>query len=824
MTVTSNIHVNIAGWSNATYAVGDRRSNAGNAYQCISAGTSTAPPSGTGSSINNGGTAVWKYLTAVDYTLLQDWANGIPTTLTQPVVGLVWMDATVAVTSGVTLLTLSGHTTSSTNTITLACAAGEGFRDVHTAAPTTPFAYSTTAGFRISLPASGVGSVNYFEIDDNYVILDGLQIRDPNASSGSTIIGGSGSNVTIRKCIIDGYAQSGGASIIQMSGTAPTITNSLLVNRSTTSDVPYFMSGLGAVLANDTIVGTAVVAGRRALDASNNSTTGSNTVKNCIFINYDVPYGAVSGTPWATSYNAYTAASFDISNNGTDGGNSIYGISTSATFVNYPTDFLAKAGASILNAGVTDTTDIPSADDVFGVSRPQGVAWDIGAHERATGSAVLRDHAIVLAISASPPPRDITASVDWLYSMSQTHAARVDFAGSLAGVAFQPQIEIKQSLPYLPNPFSSDFSSDFGVGPYTIDPSFPIEWAQRAGLPTRDFPVAIEWRGTASRDQIAPAEWRVSVVADRIVPTFWIAPAQADQTVAIGSMAGLSADMAVPLAAGRTILRDLPVQTEWQVLAGLTVSYPVGLEWGQSLTASTTAAVEWLIPTVKEDAVVALEFQSAATAIAVGSLDLGATLQADRRTSTEWGRAVLADAQAPAEFLVSARLDRAASVDFSSRLNVDAMTPAEFLSSQVASVPGPLEFGGAVFAAYAPQIAILGSPLVDWSVAIEVGGGTRSDVRMPIEVGGSLVVSSTALLDIGRSAMADASMPIEASHLTRSVSGDIRFTLEFTSAVVADAAISLDVDLGRQAIGSQLTPDEWERENAAPSLDSWERN
>jgi hypothetical protein len=44
-------------------------------------------------------------------------------------------------------------------------------------------------------------------------------------------------------------------------------------------------------------------------------------------------------------------------------------------------DFRLKAGADCINAGTTDTTDIPAAVDIVGTSRPQGSAWDVGCWE-----------------------------------------------------------------------------------------------------------------------------------------------------------------------------------------------------------------------------------------------------------------------------------------------------------------------------------------------------------------------------------------------------------------------------------------------------------
>jgi hypothetical protein len=402
------VHLGIAGWSNATYSAGARRSNAGMAYQCTTGGTSTSPPTGAGTGINNGGVAIWKSLSQIDYTTLAAWAAdtaALPATLTKPALALLWNDSTVVATLGTRILWLTGHTTSSTNTITVKPAPGESFQSVYVAAPTTAYAYNAANGVALQLPASGVGGINYIQLDDSWVTLDGIQFKDPNSTSGSTIIGGTGSNNTIKHCIIDGFGQAG-APIVSLDGNNPTITNSLIIARNTSASGEAFKcSGFtGAIIVNNTFVHTTLTAGQRALASGTNTTNATMVSKNNIFVNYDIVYGASSGTPWISNNCAYTAASFSGSNQGTDAGGSVFGITTANTFANYPTDFNTKSGSACLNAGETDTTDIPAADDAFGNSRPQGVNWDIGAVELlAAGSTVTRDFIANLMILQTMP-------------------------------------------------------------------------------------------------------------------------------------------------------------------------------------------------------------------------------------------------------------------------------------------------------------------------------------------------------------------------------------------------------------------------------------
>src|SRR5216683_3311485 len=52
----------LTAWAAYSPLLGDRRTNGGNAYQCITAWTSVTGPSGTGADIIDGGTAHWTYL------------------------------------------------------------------------------------------------------------------------------------------------------------------------------------------------------------------------------------------------------------------------------------------------------------------------------------------------------------------------------------------------------------------------------------------------------------------------------------------------------------------------------------------------------------------------------------------------------------------------------------------------------------------------------------------------------------------------------------------------------------------------------------------
>lgn len=380
--VTSNIHAGIVAWAGGqAYAVGNRRSNSGNAYQCTRAGTSglSGGPTGTGTNITDG-SCRWEYLSAVGYTSIADWLNSIPATRTDAYTGLLWNDAQITTAANTPFAYIGGHAGgSSSNLITLTTAPGESFRDAGGA-----LAYNAAAGVSFLAPNTA-GGTNYLWIDDDWVVIDGLQLKDPLSTSSCSLIGGGGSNVTIQNCLVDGYSQGGGARIIGFGASSVVaLLNSAVWDRSGTYGNPTcLLPAPGTVVVNNTFIFTTYVAGAACLDASNNNTAQSETARNNIFINYDVPMVAVSpNNQWASDHNGYTASSYAAGNTGTDSGGSVFSLVVANEFVGSITSNVRKRwGARCVDAGAADTTDIPSATDIFGVSRPQGAAWDIGADE-----------------------------------------------------------------------------------------------------------------------------------------------------------------------------------------------------------------------------------------------------------------------------------------------------------------------------------------------------------------------------------------------------------------------------------------------------------
>lgn len=390
----ANIYPNVIAWAGSTsYSVGQTRQNGTNAYRVITPGTSASSggPTGTGSNITDG-TVHWKYLSAVDYTSVQDWVNAVvaASPLSQDYTGWLWnTGSTITPVAGTAVADFTGAN-SNGHTITLTCASGESFRDALLANSALPLAYNASNGVAIQLPATGSGLINYINCTTNNIVIDGIQYQDPNTSSVCTLIGGTGNNCVIRNCILDGQTQAGGATVVQFNGTGLTMYNNLVIDHDTALNGGTVQAlGTGANISANIFILPAALAGAACLDAGTNSTVSSDTAKNNIYIGYSLlVVNGSGGNIWTTSNNAATAASFAAGNCGTDTGGSQYGLTASNLFVNASTNFRTKSGASIIGGGANLATLIPTLDDIIGDPRPPSGAWDNGAYETVTAVSV----------------------------------------------------------------------------------------------------------------------------------------------------------------------------------------------------------------------------------------------------------------------------------------------------------------------------------------------------------------------------------------------------------------------------------------------------
>ncbi len=297
--------------------------------------------------------------TGGDYTTIASWFAACPADLvstTQTWRGLL-KNQTFTLTSAVTF---TGITTSATYYIELTTDTGASFAD-NANVQTNALRYNTSNGAAISctsayvIPLVNTASM-HLRLTKLQVSTSSLAARAINASN----------NTIIDRCIVEGI---GGASAspIALYGSGSRVSNSLVINRKSSSPGPAVSIGDGASLYNCTLAATAAT-GSVALVGS----YGTPAVKNCAAFGFTAIKSG-GNTP------TYTTCATDIASPPSGWTGSLTGSSQFESLTDGTHDFRAKTGGAIIDAGTTDSTY--AATDIAGTSRPSGSSYDIGAWE-----------------------------------------------------------------------------------------------------------------------------------------------------------------------------------------------------------------------------------------------------------------------------------------------------------------------------------------------------------------------------------------------------------------------------------------------------------
>jgi hypothetical protein len=817
MTVTSNIYHGLVGWSNATYAVGARRGNAGNAYEVTSPGTSTSPPTGTGSSINNGGTAVWKYLSVANYVTVQDWADSIPSTVTQNYIGLMWNVGPIIPTLGASILVMSARSgVSQTNYILLRPATGEGFASKYIASPATPFEFSSSRGVAFVMPASGAGFVNYIRINCDYFILEGLQFQDPNSGSASTIISGSATGVQVRKCIIDGYAQTGGAFMVGYYGIL-TMTNNLIVDRGTDADISTIQVAVtGCVFVNNLFVDLGTGGGtiKSALNSENNSTIGAMINRNNIFLGYGTnQLSSTFETTFATDHSATTAASWGAAFQ--DNGNNITSLSGSATFVNPATDFHIKSGSAVRDTAVVDLVNIPSGDDTFATSRSAGslspwgdewsdewgsgvggaLPWDMGPHEFVSGFTVTRDF-IIPATWNTSRRRDVQAPIDWKISIYRDTPIEFQYKKIIAQ-DYQLPVNTQSLL--------------------SVSAIIPIEWTTFINLVSRTVDIPLEWRGGLVRDVPVALETSSNVVVDQPVPLERGFQRFRDMTAYVATLSSLQRDDTSALDPGSLLQRDVIIPLELSLSFTLQSTSVFPVEWGQIRRRDISINIDWGTPTVTTDAEFSLDWKTTIFAETNPPVDPGAAYRVDVPVPLERLSMIQADAQFPVGPNGGVFRDVEIPADSKATPQYVQSSELEWGLSVRAEAAVPVEYGGRTFGGIAVTVPL------EWRSSIytdvEMSGpewrlSVMVDQALPVSTVAAVRMDANVNLEISSNLELEVIFPLDYSHELLFREMLAVFPLEYLATVQVDVTFGSMTELGQKAIGSKIEPDEWEEEHA----------
>ena len=234
-----NVQPNLAVWAAGNFSVGQRCSDVGgaNAYQCITGGNSTAAPSGQGSSINNGGGAVFKWLSLIDFTSLPACisnlyytlgAGGTNSGLLQSITIYNWNNGTLTSSVGAVNWLSYGPINSNGFSTTITVAAGEGWN----ATTSDAMYFNPAKGCSFQMASTGTGSIGWY-IAVNNTYIDSWQFYDGNPAStsganGNIIVVCATASVTVKNCVFDATGH-----MVYFPGTMSVIENCFLRGRQT---------------------------------------------------------------------------------------------------------------------------------------------------------------------------------------------------------------------------------------------------------------------------------------------------------------------------------------------------------------------------------------------------------------------------------------------------------------------------------------------------------------------------------------------------------------------------------------------------------------
>lgn len=264
-------------------------------------------------------------------------------------------------------LTISGSTSSSAAYKECTTAAGASFLD-NANSQTNALQYNASNGAAIRGTSTSQLTVACIETSAR---INKLQITA--TGTGGEGLSASAASVIVDKCIIEGkYAGAGSSSGILRANASSSISNSLVVQRTSSADHIVSTSTSSPKFYNCTFCASDDHA-TAPIAIFLSGASGAPTTQNCGMFAGDSTKAISAGSATFTHTTGYS----DIS--GTSG-------VTQATYtsefknVNDATrDFRLKAGAAQIDTGTTDSTN--AANDIVGTARPEGSAYDVGCWE-----------------------------------------------------------------------------------------------------------------------------------------------------------------------------------------------------------------------------------------------------------------------------------------------------------------------------------------------------------------------------------------------------------------------------------------------------------
>jgi hypothetical protein len=307
-----------------------------------------------------------------DYTTLAAWFAGCPANLVTS--DEIWDGQCKNVaefTSASQLVNITGTTVDATRYIVLECQSGQSFRD-NANVRTNALDYNQTNGVGIRCTGGYTGCI---KVNVDFTRLVGLQVKADGANGqAADILGAAFSHTILDSCIFKIIA--GGSNVIcDIPGTAK---NCLFINTTAAGKGAHVYSNVTQIIGC-TFVSTQASSGEGLIDTYNNA--GDSIIDTAVF----------GFAAFATAGNSFTG-----NNNATDvatavGSSNQVSKTFASQFVSTSNDFRAKAGADLINNGVTNAnilTDISKT--TRSVTTPTIGCWEVVAAAAGAVSWLLR--------------------------------------------------------------------------------------------------------------------------------------------------------------------------------------------------------------------------------------------------------------------------------------------------------------------------------------------------------------------------------------------------------------------------------------------------
>lgn len=312
-----------------------------------------------------------------NYSTLQAWEDAIPADLVadgNSYVGECYNDSEFTA-----RVSIAGHTTSSSNTITLTCATGQSFSD-NASVQSNALRYNQANGVGL-LVSTDYGSC--IDTQVAHVTISKMQMK-ASGFQGRAVVSSSGDapNVHWHRNILQGRVDNNGAFnyVVINNGRFGKFTQNVVIASAATT------GGGGLKLtyqaSTEPIVGnTFVVPSDRAAGTNGvlmNANVSATLTNNAVF-GFATSF-ANTGTALAGSNNASDVTiGFGTSNQASKTYANQFQNTTNASL-----DLRLKTGADCIDNGVTDSVN--GTPDIAGTTRPVGAAYDIGAWELAASA------------------------------------------------------------------------------------------------------------------------------------------------------------------------------------------------------------------------------------------------------------------------------------------------------------------------------------------------------------------------------------------------------------------------------------------------------